>query len=277
MDTRSRRGLIDAIGHGLHFLFGTATDDDVEDIQKLVENLAANQSRIFNQMAQFTTIINHTYDKIQANRDRINLITKRMTSALQDIDGQLRGLELKSHTLEKKFEFEVLVSCLEDVAHRFVRSHEAWLHRKENLEAGRLTENLLPPTILESILTSEQQPREPIHPIQWYYEHTTVIPIWTSEYLVYKTQLPVVLPARWQLHRNSAMAYATAGIPGTRSATRSCPSEYRDRRYRHHATMFWTPTMRMSAGLDQPRWHTSLYHKTVGRGANLLPPVCGYV
>ena len=51
--------------------------------------------------------------------------------------------------------------------------------------------------VLESILTSEQQPGEPIHPIQWYYEHTTVIPIWTSEYLVYKTQLPVVLPARW--------------------------------------------------------------------------------
>lgn len=195
-NSRQRRGLLDIVGQGMSFLFGTATDADLDDVRRLVSKLATNQSRIFNQLAQYTTVINHTYDEIQMNRDQINQIASRMATLMQDVDKRIRGLELQAQTLDKRFEMEVLLSRLEDISHRYVRAHEAWIRRKENLEAGRLTESILPPSVLESILTSEQQGGL-IRPIQWYYEHTTIIPIWTDEHLVYKTRLPVVMPTRW--------------------------------------------------------------------------------
>ena len=48
---------------------------------------------------------------------------------------------------------EFILQELESSTHTYVRCHEAFLHRKENLEAGRLTENIfnLPPRILHSI------------------------------------------------------------------------------------------------------------------------------
>jgi len=40
---RGRRGLVDAVGHAFKFLFGTATDDEVEDIK---QNYAVDPARI---------------------------------------------------------------------------------------------------------------------------------------------------------------------------------------------------------------------------------------
>ena len=100
------------------------------------------------------------------NCDRITQIGRRMALLLRDVNSRLRGLKLRSEMLVKRSEMEILISRLEDITRQFVRSHEAWLHRKENLEAGRLTENLLPPSVLESILTSERQQGQPIRPLQ---------------------------------------------------------------------------------------------------------------
>ena len=194
--SRQRRGLFNAIGSGLQFLFGTATDDDLDDVRRMVNSLAANQGRIYTQMAQFTTIVNHTYDEIQWNRNQINLISSKFSRIVQELDNKIRGLAVKSAARHRRFDMEMLLAQLEDVSRRFVRSHEAWLHRKENLEAGRLTENILPPTVLMEILSQDEE-GQMVSPIQWYYEHAEIIPIWTEKYLVYKTRLPVVLPVQW--------------------------------------------------------------------------------
>ena len=75
-----------------------------------------------------------------------------------------------------------------------MRSHEAWLHRK-NLEAGRLTVSSHP-LVLESISTSEQQQGQLLAHFSGIM-NMWLIPIWMCECLVYKTQLPVVLPVCW--------------------------------------------------------------------------------
>ena len=40
---RGRRGLVDAVGHAFKFLFGTATDDEVEGIKRAVHRLEEDQ------------------------------------------------------------------------------------------------------------------------------------------------------------------------------------------------------------------------------------------
>lgn len=156
------------------------------------------QSRIVTQLAQFTTIVNHTYDEVQANRDQINLISGGILNLTQYIDGHLSQIGQQFQYISQRIDVEVLLTQIEAIGNRYVRAHEAWLHRKENLEAGRLTENILPPSVLTSILsTDDDQLYRMITPIQWYYEHVTITPIWTSDQLIYRTRLPVIAGTRW--------------------------------------------------------------------------------
>ncbi len=197
--TQTRRGLFNAFGHAFSFLFGTATESEIRDIQKVVSSLASNQSRIMHSISQFTTIVNHTYDEIQINRNQLNLITSTLHRMRTSWNDALSSLARQLQLQTIRMDIEQILTQLEAAAQRFVRSHEAWLHRKENLEAGRLTENILPPPVLKSILNAAAQPADArrITPIQWYYEHIAIIPIWTGRTLIYKTRLPVVSPTQW--------------------------------------------------------------------------------
>ena len=56
--------------------------------------------------------------------------------------------------LSNRVNFEVLISQMEDVSRTYVCSHEAWLHRRKNMELGKLSESLLPPQVLCEILSS---------------------------------------------------------------------------------------------------------------------------
>lgn len=94
---------------------------------------------------------------------------------------------------------EAFISQLETASHKYVRTHEAWLHRRENLEMGKLTENLLPPSVLREILNSaELNGAYILDPIEWYYEHIVIIPLWLDNRLIYRTKLPVVSAQTWQ-------------------------------------------------------------------------------
>ena len=94
--SRPKRGLVDAVGHAFKFLFGTATDDEIKDIQRAVDALAESQWRMVTLMNEFTTVVNHTYDEVQANRNQIN----RLTTSIQSLTGRLNS------------EFSFLHQCL---------------------------------------------------------------------------------------------------------------------------------------------------------------------
>lgn len=197
--TRKRRGLINAIGSAMNYLFGVATDDQLDDLRDTIRELASNQQRLVNQFDQFTSVLNHTYDEIQANRHQINLISHKLRQLSAILHRDLSHVLQQVKLLALRVNFEVVISQLESISHTYVRSHEAWLHRRENLELGRLTENLLPPTVLRDILSSvESVQAYVIEPIEWYYEHTVITPIWVDNRLIYRTKLPVIAAQTWQ-------------------------------------------------------------------------------
>ncbi len=197
-DLRVRRGLVDAVGHAFKFLFGSATDDEVQDIKRVVGLLAQKQDRMLSLMSEFTTVINHTYDEIQTNRNQLNSVRTTLYNLSRRLDSDLSSIVKRIRIQERRTNIEFLLNELDKITQRFVHAHEAFLHRKENLEAGRLTENILPPSVLYDILTSAgQEMAQMIQPIQWYYENTAIIPIWTEDKLIYRTRLPLVDPVPW--------------------------------------------------------------------------------
>ena len=193
-DTRAIR----FVGSVMKHWFGLATQSDVRGVQQAVQVLQSKQNRLVHLMHQFTTVINHTYDEIQTNRRQINLLTTAHNNLTARTAEELKGIHNTLLRHEQRADVETLLYELDRVALRYVRSHEAFLNRKANLEAGLLTENLLPPGILFQILRSvAEENAEVIFPIQWYYQNIIVTPIWTEEALVYRARLPMVDHVPW--------------------------------------------------------------------------------
>ena len=75
---QEKRGLVDGIGGALNFLFGTATD-----VQNIVKGFAESQGEVIQRLNEFTVIVNHTYDEVQANRDQIMLFVTDYKNLLE--------------------------------------------------------------------------------------------------------------------------------------------------------------------------------------------------
>lgn len=54
---RSKRGLFNAAGEGLKFLFGTMSEEDSKEISKTIKNIESNQGLLNSEMKQASTLI----------------------------------------------------------------------------------------------------------------------------------------------------------------------------------------------------------------------------
>lgn len=218
---RTRRGLLNLVGHGFQFLFGTATEADVRDVQDQIEAVQHNQQLLTVNVQRFTTVLNYAQREINTTRAQVNHLTESFNRLLAfTLATQATNSELLRY-LSFKSEMDLLFYHLDQFVDAYLRIFQQWLTRKANVEAGRLTENILPPMLLHQILqpASSRQAIQ-IKPYQWYYEHLSVIPMWTESSLVYKVRLPVVHVDNWH-----AVKFTTWPVPlGDTQAELKLPS-----------------------------------------------------
>lgn len=89
--SRMRRGLVNAVGSAMNYLFGTATADQLDSIRDTVRVMAERQQRIYNDMQQFTTVLNHTFDEIQINRRHLNALSSRLYKLANIVNTELKA------------------------------------------------------------------------------------------------------------------------------------------------------------------------------------------
>ena len=77
-----------------------------------------------------------------------------------------------------------------------------YAHRRQDLHNLKLSEELLPLTSLNSILTSAATyDSVPLPDLNWYYTHKSVRPLWaTPDFLVFEVNLPLVRPSSFLLY-----------------------------------------------------------------------------
>jgi len=90
--TQTWRGLVNAVGSAMNYLFGTATADQLDSIREMVRVMSECQQRMYNNMQQFTTVLNHTYDEIQVNRQRLNALSSRLYKLANIVNRELQHL-----------------------------------------------------------------------------------------------------------------------------------------------------------------------------------------
>ena len=100
--TRKRRGLFDFVGNASHFLFGTATSDEVARVQATLRQLGRNQGRIQHDVLNFASVIDHTFNEINKTRQMMREITdydqrafKQTNQALQTVQTWLNAFAIR--------------------------------------------------------------------------------------------------------------------------------------------------------------------------------------
>lgn len=199
---RPKRGLLDPIGTLVHGLFGLATEAEVTDIKRVIGELHQDDVAIVHRMNEFTSIVNRTRTYEQETRNFVNAMNQRF----QAVNKWLIGLEDEVNDLTLMVNFERILEDLELKGQTLNQLHLLYSHRRQDLHAGRLSEELLSGTTLQLILESiSTVAAAPLTDLNWYYANARVRPMWAApKYLVYEVMLPLVRPENFLLYRIQA-------------------------------------------------------------------------
>jgi hypothetical protein len=142
---RSKRGMINFIGHALHFLFGTATDDQIQQIGKTVEQIQQNTELAMDtiaatneQLTSYIKVANHnfkTFEKVA--QDQHLAFTNLYDNVRQFRSETTMQLLTLASSLDRIADFTVNLQLIEE------------LHTALTLAThGTLTTDLIPLTIV---------------------------------------------------------------------------------------------------------------------------------
>ena len=160
---REKRGLIDGIGMVAHGLFGLATDDQVRELRKKIEENRQWQRRVSTRTEDYVAVLARTRGDVADNRRIINNLT---------MEYDMRMSHMQYITTVRTY-----VHRLEEIQRR----QEAIV---DDLEHGQLTELILPREDLSSIVDGSL-------PMGWYYRWCTVEPLEAGSW-AFRVRLPIV-------------------------------------------------------------------------------------
>ena len=145
---RQKRGLLNIIGKAANFLFGTATSVQIKDIHNSLREIGSNQQKIVSDLNRCVTVVNHNTAVISKLKNYLVFLQREFLRYTAFYDQKLRVLEKFGNRLTVRQDIEVTLGNLEEIGSEFLTAHDYWLYRKDNLEAGQLTESLLPTEVL---------------------------------------------------------------------------------------------------------------------------------
>ncbi|MCP3887668.1 MAG: hypothetical protein GY702_02185 [Desulfobulbaceae bacterium] len=190
---RNRRAVLGIIGRLSKELFGTATEEDVENLKtKIIENRNAIE-KVVNFDEELLTLVNVTQEQVTRNRHTINDII----NATSEMYGQLIAITTKSQFVLHGLTTYNVIGEKMDLIWKHLDELQRIKDERGNikiaLEQGRLDEHLLPTVTLKQILNRiDLAGIEFIKPLEWYYSNCRILPLWEKDFLAYIVYLPLV-------------------------------------------------------------------------------------
>ena len=197
MDTkrgRTKRGLLDFVGEVGKSLFGIST---VSDIRELHSALSKNQKlseAMYHDTRKLLSTINVTRLEISENRNTINQILNTTASlrhwvlnSMFRLNKELGNDHLLGHIREQYIILSGAIDRITDIRQQFLQA-------RRDLESGRLSECLLPPSVLQTLTVSPKLGKnmEFVQPLFWYYSNVDVKVMSWEKDLLYVVRLPLV-------------------------------------------------------------------------------------
>ena len=154
--TRKRRSLLPFVGQISNWLFGTVTEDSLDEIRKNVETLARNQAKMVINAKKRVAVMSATRMEVESNRDSINHIVDAVRIVDAELKNVTRTLEMKIQSLsiftQAFIHLELVLNYLEQAADKAI----SYLSHLENqigiLSLGQITPAVIHPASLKEIL-----------------------------------------------------------------------------------------------------------------------------
>ncbi|KAG8244431.1 hypothetical protein J6590_022347 [Homalodisca vitripennis] len=159
--TRQRRGLIDVGGQVLNFLFGTVTDSDLEFTNNRINEIENLSDDLFHDTKDQITILGNMQSEISTHSRAINKVISTLkeydhvmhiTMARNYIGELMQANQMR--TLLKYLKLSTALAEDKDAINLAVQKMTRLHLAIEDLAAGRMTSNLLPPHQFLKVLTS---------------------------------------------------------------------------------------------------------------------------
>ena len=215
-DSRVKRGLFDFVGHISHALFGTATEEEVQETRLMIEKMHSNNDAVTHVVQDLVTIVNKTQENTIVNRVRLNELTKRqiaMTAFLNRLTTSTYWTTVAVEHLKVKVEIDRMLEDLEMMTDAYCDAYSVYQFQRGSLEWGRLSEDILPFAQLQEILDKgKEQNMINVSPIEWYYRYCEVEPLWFSDRtLVYRVSIPFIERKQYLLYSINSFAIPLNG------------------------------------------------------------------
>jgi hypothetical protein len=174
-----------------------ATDSDIEKYQDILSDLRVDTNAIMHILPELTSAVNHTRMYVQANRRNIISIAahqKVIEEYFKQVAFQSNSFAARIGSLEIRQKVDRILTALELVGTLYHQEQVMYHTRRAALEVGHLTEDLLPPGVLEDILQQAISQRyQVITQLEWYYQTLKVEPIWSeNDNLLYRVKIPLI-------------------------------------------------------------------------------------
>jgi hypothetical protein len=190
---RVRRGWFDAVGKLSNVLFGTATQEQIDDIQHAVnENrrLLQHVSRVDHRLM---VVVNATWDRLNHHAEALQQLTTVTERLLKWASGMSRTME-HVHNLRLYNRIQEAVVLLEEHSLALTDWQDDWHLKREQVTRGRLSERLLNKKQLSQITGNSLGTfnAKLVSPIEWYFSYVLIQPFWINEDLTFLANIPLV-------------------------------------------------------------------------------------
>ena len=194
--SRRKRGLLDFVGVVSNKLFGTATQAQVTELQDHVETLRQQGTRVAHAFGELVFLVNQTHGHVRENREHITsleLYAVRLQIAYRNLSDKATSQERYMTDMGRQVAVGQVLDSLEALHTTWRRGIDAWQGQRRALEAGWLTEDILPRGELGRILDAGRASGFHTPALHWYYEHVRIHALWEERgRLVFRVSLPLV-------------------------------------------------------------------------------------
>ena len=196
--SRRARGLINALGDGLKWLFGTATEGDVKKLHKKIKGLEVSVGKIHHVAELQTTLIGSLSKAQQKNSRNIATLARRAKELERSVAVTREADHLTMRNIRQEMDFsQALASSIRTAGaavmtfhHEVKRIKRAMAHTQQ----GTVTPAILPPASLKTTLAAVSNHL----PIGW----VPALPLTETPANLYKFMdiAAVALKDGWEVH-----------------------------------------------------------------------------
>ena len=174
--SRRRRGLINFIGKAQNFLFGVATDSQVEAVHEQIGLASKRMEVLYNNEEKLVSVLNRT--KLQSINNHEDIL--KLASTINDNMKKDTLLGWGIARLNVLHQFLHLVDQLDQLSLIILMRRRSYLSACEAMRSGHLSRDVMADDSLKNIVDMLSQ-RGYVMPLDWYRAYTPVYTVWDTE------------------------------------------------------------------------------------------------